>query len=100
MLESIAPTDTRLRPDQRLLEMGNIKVANREKNRLEEKQREVRKLMEKCGKIHKPRWFEETVDPVVKEKSYQYLGGYWEARKKNAFSDLPDLYSEAVAEIV
>ena len=100
MLESIAPTDTRLRPDQRLLEMGNIEVANREKNRLEEKQREVRKLMEKCGKIHKPRWFEETVDPVVKEKSYQYLGGYWEARKKDAFSDLPDLYSEAVAEIV
>lgn len=43
----IAPTDSRLRPDQRALENGDFKLAAFEKNRLEEKQRAVRKYNEK-----------------------------------------------------
>lgn len=43
----IPPTDTRWRPDQRALENGDMKLAVFEKNRLEEKQRDVRKYMEK-----------------------------------------------------
>jgi oxysterol-binding protein 1 len=42
----IAPTDSRLRPDQRALENGDFKFAASEKNRLEEKQRAVRKYRE------------------------------------------------------
>jgi hypothetical protein len=33
----IPPTDTRLRPDQRALENGDVKFGNEEKRRLEEK---------------------------------------------------------------
>lgn len=42
-LAAIAPTDSRLRPDQRALEYRNIEVAASEKNRVEEKQRAKRK---------------------------------------------------------
>lgn len=37
--EGVAPTDSRLRPDQRLMEKGQWDEANTEKQRLEEKQR-------------------------------------------------------------
>lgn len=35
--KSVAPTDSRRRPDQRALENGDLKLATSEKNRLEEK---------------------------------------------------------------
>lgn len=38
----LPPTDSRLRPDQRALEEGNLKLAAEEKIRLEEKQRRMR----------------------------------------------------------
>lgn len=41
-----APTDSRLRPDQRLMENGRWDEANAEKQRLEEKQRLSRKKRE------------------------------------------------------
>lgn len=44
--DGVAPTDTRMRPDQRLMEEGKWDDANREKLRLEEKQRAARKLRE------------------------------------------------------
>ena len=44
--EGVAPTDSRRRPDQRLMEEGFWDEANAEKVRLEEKQRLVRKLRE------------------------------------------------------
>ena len=36
LAEKIAPTDSRLRPDQRALENGNTELAIKEKHRLEE----------------------------------------------------------------
>ena len=36
-------TDSRFRPDIRLMDMGNIDKASQEKTRLEEKQRQTRK---------------------------------------------------------
>ena len=44
--ERVAPTDSRLRPDQRLMESGRWDEANVEKQRLEEKQRAVRRRRE------------------------------------------------------
>ncbi|XP_003376354.1 oxysterol-binding protein 2 [Trichinella spiralis] len=44
--EGVAPTDSRNRPDQRLMEQGNFDDANVEKIRLEEKQRASRKQRE------------------------------------------------------
>lgn len=44
--EGVAPTDSRLRPDQRLMEEGKWDDANRVKVELEEKQRSVRRKRE------------------------------------------------------
>lgn len=44
--EGVAVTDSRLRPDQRLMEDGRWDEANAEKQRLEEKQRAVRRRRE------------------------------------------------------
>jgi hypothetical protein len=44
--EGVAPTDTRNRPDQRLMEDGQWDDANLEKVRLEEKQRTSRRQRE------------------------------------------------------
>lgn len=49
------PTDARFRPDIRKMEDGNIDVAGDEKNRLEEKQRETRRNMEKRKEEWQPR---------------------------------------------
>ncbi|XP_019899102.1 oxysterol-binding protein 1 isoform X1 [Esox lucius] len=45
--EGVAPTDSRRRPDQRLMEEGQWDEANAEKQRLEEKQRGVRRERER-----------------------------------------------------
>ncbi|XP_029905203.1 oxysterol-binding protein 1 isoform X2 [Myripristis murdjan] len=45
--EGVAPTDSRLRPDQRLMEAGRWDEANGEKQRLEEKQRTARRERER-----------------------------------------------------
>lgn len=44
--EGVAPTDSRNRPDQRLMEEGKWDEANRVKIQLEEKQRAVRRERE------------------------------------------------------
>jgi hypothetical protein len=66
----LPPTDSRLRPDVRALEMGDIDEAEAQKERLEEKQRERRRQ----GQERQPRWFKLVGDEWV------YKGGYWEAR--------------------
>lgn len=45
--EGVAPTDSRRRPDQRLMEDGRWDEANGEKQRLEEKQRSARRERER-----------------------------------------------------
>lgn len=45
--EGVAPTDSRRRPDQRLMEEGQWDEANAEKQRLEEKQRFARRERER-----------------------------------------------------
>lgn len=44
--EGVAPTDSRLRPDQRLMEQGDWNSANTQKLILEEKQRAARRQRE------------------------------------------------------
>lgn len=46
MEDNVAPSDSRRRPDQRLMEEGKWDEANEEKLRLEEKQRATRKQRE------------------------------------------------------
>nr|XP_026653113.1 oxysterol-binding protein 2 [Zonotrichia albicollis] len=100
--ERVAPTDSRLRPDQRLMESGRWDEANAEKQRLEEKQRAVRRRREaeaveamEEGKDYEgylPLWFERKVDAVTGELICVYKGGYWEAKDKQDWSVCPDIF--------
>lgn len=64
--QTLCPTDSRLRPDIRKLESGDIDGATLEKTRLEEKQREARKAM----KARKEEWKPKYVHSVnVKDKT-------------------------------
>lgn len=97
-----APTDSRLRPDQRLMENGRWDEANAEKQRLEEKQRLSRKKREaeamkatEDGTPYDPYkalWFERKKDPVTKELTHIYRGGYWECKEKQDWSSCPDIF--------
>ncbi|GCC35263.1 hypothetical protein chiPu_0013746 [Chiloscyllium punctatum] len=102
--DGVAPTDSRLRPDQRLMENGRWDEANMEKQRLEEKQRAVRRKRESDvskltdGQTHsaessyRPLWFERREDPYTKELVHVYKGGYWEAKEKQDWHLCPDIF--------
>lgn len=51
MEEGVAPTDSRHRPDQRLMEEGCWQEANHIKQELEEKQRKVRRERETTAEM-------------------------------------------------
>ena len=53
----LPPTDSRLRPDQRAAETGDIERAEALKARLEDRQRSRRKVMEEHDEPWVPRWF-------------------------------------------
>lgn len=65
----LAPTDCRLRPDQRAFELGYYELANDLKGQQEEKQRGVRKRREK-GELpeFRPRWFRAETDGDTGER--------------------------------
>ncbi|KAL3504096.1 hypothetical protein ACH5RR_033937 [Cinchona calisaya] len=83
--ERLPPTDSRLRPDQRCLENGEYEQANVEKLRLEQRQRQSRKMQERGWK---PRWF--AYDKGC--DTYCYVGGYWEAREEAKWDSCPDIF--------
>ncbi|XP_051021134.1 oxysterol-binding protein 2 isoform X6 [Acomys russatus] len=102
--DGVAPTDSRLRPDQRLMEKGRWDEANTEKQRLEEKQRlSRRRRLETCaagcgGEEEKesdgyvPLWFEKRLDPLTGEMACMYKGGYWEAKEKKDWHMCPNIF--------
>ncbi|GAA5879315.1 hypothetical protein JCM8547_000661 [Rhodosporidiobolus lusitaniae] len=77
----LAPTDSRLRPDQLAFERGDVDEAERLKTMVEEKQRAKRRE----GRLEGPRWFREGGEGWV------YGGEYFETRDKKAFED-PDIF--------
>lgn len=100
--DGVAPTDSRLRPDQRLMEKTSWDEANLEKQRLEEKQRAKRRKREAEaaqaqteGKVYegyKPTWFEKVVDDLTGTPIHVYKGGYWEAKEKGDWAMTPDIF--------
>ncbi|XP_030647291.1 oxysterol-binding protein 2 isoform X1 [Chanos chanos] len=100
--EGVCVTDSRLRPDQRLMEEGRWDEANVEKQRLEEKQRAVRRRREAeaadaqdkgCEyEGYQPVWFHKRTDPVTGESTFVYKGGYWEAKDKQDWSMCPEIF--------
>uniref|UniRef100_A0A8C1ZI80 Oxysterol-binding protein n=1 Tax=Cyprinus carpio TaxID=7962 RepID=A0A8C1ZI80_CYPCA len=79
----LPPTDTRLRFDQRLLEEGNIESAEMQKQRIEQLQRERRRVLEENHMTHQPRFFQKS-----KDDTWVSNNTYWELRKDPGFSNL------------
>uniref|UniRef100_A0A8C8S946 Oxysterol-binding protein n=1 Tax=Pelusios castaneus TaxID=367368 RepID=A0A8C8S946_9SAUR len=79
----LPPTDTRFRPDQRFLEEGNIEGAEMQKQRIEQLQRERRKVLEENNLEHQPRFFRKSTDD-----SWVSNGTYMDLRKDPGFSKL------------
>ncbi|XP_030625250.1 oxysterol-binding protein 2 isoform X2 [Chanos chanos] len=100
--EGVAPTDSRLRPDQRLMEAGLWDEANAHKQRLEERQRLERRKREAQATLaleegrevesYQPLWFEKRTDAETGESSYVYRGGYWEAKERQDWSQCPSIF--------
>jgi len=98
----VAPTDCRLRPDQRLMENGKWDEANTEKLRLEEKQRAMRRKREaeaeqamtegKPFKDYEPLWFVKEKDKWTGNVIHAYTGRYWEAKKKQDWKGCPNIF--------
>lgn len=89
----IPVTDSRLRPDQRALEDGDLDRAEELKVQVEEGQRKRRKQMEERKEEWKPRWFTRVEgtddgsgyeDVIWKLKSGK--DGYWEERAKGEWT--------------
>ncbi|CAF2034344.1 unnamed protein product [Rotaria magnacalcarata] len=85
---SLAPTDSRFRPDIRKMEDGNIDLAGDEKNRLEEKQRAARRAMEKRREEWQPRWFRLVKHEITGDDVWVTNGKYWQRN----WSNCPDIY--------
>ncbi|KAF6816461.1 oxysterol binding protein [Colletotrichum plurivorum] len=98
----IAPTDSRLRPDQRAMEDGEYDFAAEEKNRLEEAQRARRKEREEHGTEFQPAWFEKTTCEITGASYWKFNGKYWQQREKagpegdpKAWDGLEPIYQDA-----
>lgn len=85
MAKLLPPTDSRFRPDQRLLEEGNISGAETVKSQLEQLQRERRKQREEMGIEYQPMWFRKETTKDGKEH-WAYNHKYWETRTNPGFS--------------
>ncbi|CAM4730450.1 hypothetical protein PO909_022348 [Leuciscus waleckii] len=100
--DGVAPTDSRLRPDQRLMEAGLWDEANAEKQRLEERQRLERRKREAQANLaleegkeverYQPMWFEKRTDTETGESSYVYRGGYWEAKDRQDWNQCSAIF--------
>ncbi|XP_071179545.1 oxysterol-binding protein 1-like isoform X2 [Mytilus edulis] len=100
--EGVAPTDCRIRPDQRLMEDGKWDEANKYKVQLEDKQRAARKKREleaeeakKKGEDfppYTPTWFVRKTDSATGNPIHMYNGQYWDCKQKQDWSRCPEIY--------
>ncbi|KAJ5566322.1 hypothetical protein N7535_007960 [Penicillium sp. DV-2018c] len=93
----IPPTDSRLRPDQRALEDGDLDRAEEVKVRLEEGQRARRREMENAGESWAPRWFTRIEGDSEGEVAWRLKGGkdgYWEERARGSWSGVVPVFEE------
>jgi hypothetical protein len=89
-------TDSRLRPDQRAAEEGDLDRAEALKAKLEERQRARRRVMEEHGEAWRPRWFVPVEGADVGEELWRLKNGkdgYWEERARREFSDVMDVFT-------
>ncbi|KAF7715617.1 Uncharacterized protein PECH_000970 [Penicillium ucsense] len=89
-------TDSRLRPDQRALEEGDLDRAEEVKVQLEEGQRARRREMEAAGQTWTPRWFTRvSEDSDGGEVVWRLKGGkegYWDERARGTWTDVVPVF--------
>jgi hypothetical protein len=92
--DKLPPTDSRLRPDQRAAEDGDMDLAEGVKAKLEERQRGRRRVMEEHGEEWKPRWFFHAGNDGDEEIWRLKTGkdGYWDARAKSEWSGVVEVF--------
>ncbi|CAF3402653.1 unnamed protein product [Rotaria sp. Silwood1] len=75
--QQLPPTDTRFRPDQRLLEAGQIELAEKEKARIEAAQRL------RSTSTFAPKWFKCDDDSytLIRDEDPSYY--YWKKREEH-----------------
>ncbi|KAM8795156.1 LOW QUALITY PROTEIN: oxysterol-binding protein-related protein 7 [Eudromia elegans] len=83
----LPPTDTRLRPDQRYLEEGNVPAAEARKRQIEQLQRDRRRVMEQNNIAHQARFFRRLTDASGRE-SWVTNNTYWKLRLDPGFAHL------------
>lgn len=92
-MDKVLPrSDSRLRPDQRAMEDGDLDLAVSEKVRVEEKQRAARRELAARGEEWRPRWFQQEVDQYTGEPCWIYKGSYWESRETGQWTGVPDIF--------
>lgn len=99
---NVAPSDSRLRPDQRLMEEGKWNESNGEKLRLEEKQRARRREREAEAEKaaaegrpyppYEPVWFNKQQEEGTDNLVHVFKGTYWDAKAKQEWSKCPDIF--------
>lgn len=91
----LPPTDSRLRPDMKSYEAGNVQAAEKLKQEVEEGQRERRKALEDANQAYIPQYFERTGGPQADVVEWTYVtgnGSYWDRRKRRDWSDVQQLW--------
>ena len=91
----LPPTDSRLRPDQQALERNEVDRAEQLKARLEQRQRDRRKVLESHGQVWKPQWFEKVSEGAEGEDEVWRLrerDGYWERRQKGDWKGVQEVF--------
>jgi len=91
--EGVAPTDSRYRPDQRAMELGNWDDANRLKKILEENQR-ARRRQVPSNTVGEPEplWFRKEFDEYTGKIMYKFTAEYWDAKERHEWK-CPDIFS-------
>lgn len=74
----------------RALEEGDLEVAAKQKDFLENKQREYRKQFNKKKENEwwTPKWFEPCKNPATNEDDWRFKGGFWDGD----FSKSPEIF--------
>jgi len=85
-------TDSRFRKDQRALENQEYEFAEKEKLRLEAKQRAARKLREEENKTYQVVYYKEVKDEITGEIVYIPSRDYWEDRKNKTYPLSQDIF--------
>ncbi|XP_074603777.1 oxysterol-binding protein 1-like [Brevipalpus obovatus] len=96
--DGVAPTDSRLRPDQRAMEDGDWDKANDLKSELEENQRHRKVASERIAKANgqphenKPIWFKKAFDPITQKRIHIFTDEYWQCKAESDWSKCPCIY--------